>query len=697
MRFERKITSIIQKILGLFFLGIAIAVAQPPHRHPNPGFRNTRTPLASSASRDRPYLSIPIVLMPDGQIIPKPAQASYHYVGNAPKQSHQRNSKPRGTVTTGETEETYQIVVPPPPSFIQEQRQMKMHKNGRNAGKEQRGSSQTSQQNQPPKYFHQNDRTQTVSVMQLPNQRNQQTNEAHKQNVANFLTFATQLGADVLSQQRGGQKSNQAMSTNVQYRQPEVQNVQETYVMQVPPTQDGRTYTQTQMQHISVSQMPHHAPKNNNPVQQTNYNGPQIQYQSTPASTTVQYVQTSNIRQPNQGIVQQTGVQNQPTMLQQNVGGTVHFPGNQNSNPVATNSYNQSPPQVGNQNYQFVNQQSNVQLVPAKNYETQTQTIYVPQPVVEATGHDGNRQPIQQNYGIQSSQTYVTADGQQITFANVADASPVTYRNQQNGHQNNPNSQQATITNVQSNFGQSGNQNIYVSHQNSQDLTTLPQYASPVQNGQQIITPQQAANHPYQGMSNNQNVYENQNGQTAYRNQPQAPQGQSEQTAYSYANTQPNYVSSPQSNQDRYANAAPVAVNYQESQYEYSTQSSRNEKKMPEQESTHSTGAGQLIYASSSAKQINYTPSVQDSTQVKANTDQSYVSFPNSGSSSTSSTDASGSAYAKQSTSGQSNDEQQSSTQDSENDGEEETSYKVVYIPLDILKNILSNSVENQN
>ncbi|GFT12050.1 hypothetical protein NPIL_174511 [Nephila pilipes] len=92
--------------------------------------------------------------------------------------------------------------------------------------------------------------------------------------------------------------------------------------------------------------------------------------------------------------------------------------------------------------------------------------------------------------------TYVTANGQQVTFANVADASPVTYRTQQNGHQNNPNSQQATVTTIQSNLGQSRNQNVYVSHQSSQDLTTLPQYVSSVQNGQQIITNQQA-NHPF--------------------------------------------------------------------------------------------------------------------------------------------------------------------------------------------------------
>ncbi|GIX73693.1 hypothetical protein CEXT_419411 [Caerostris extrusa] len=64
---------------------------------------------------------------------------------------------------------------------------------------------------------------------------------------------------------------------------------------------------------------------------------------------------------------------------------------------------------------------------------------------------------------------------------------------QQNGHQNSQITQQTTQQNVHQSPVGSGNQNVYASHQNSEDLgqtfataVSLPQYASSTQNHQQI-------------------------------------------------------------------------------------------------------------------------------------------------------------------------------------------------------------------
>ncbi|GIY32362.1 uncharacterized protein CEXT_691651 [Caerostris extrusa] len=809
-------------VLGFIICTLVFVEAQQQLiRYNNQNFRNIRAPLAPAASKERPYLSIPIVLMPDGQIVPKPAPSNYQYISNMPAQGYQQNSKNRGMVMTGETDETYQVMVPPPPSFIQEQKQMKMIKNGVNGRnpvvvKEQR-PGQIPLQNSAPKYFQQNDNAQTMSLMQLQNQRNPltqqqmvsnvQAGEMQKQNVANFLNFATQLGSEVLSQQRGRQNnlhSSQASLADIKYALSDGQKAQDSYVMQVPSSQDqmnGQVYAQDQTQLNSASQNSHILQKSNT-IQQNNYNTQQ--YQHSPASAPVQYLQTQNIRQSNQRVPSQAGSQNQANKFQQNAGGAIYFPGNQN-NPSQT-SYIQLAQQNGNQNYPEITSQQaanqnyqsmasqksaqNVQLMPAKNYEQQTENNYAQQPTIELLNHDASVQSMQSNYGIQNEQSYVTADGHPINFANAAQAAPVTYRSQQNGYQNiqntqqngyqnNPNTQQngyqsspntqqngyqsntntqqngyqnnqnaqqngyqnnqntqqngyqsntnsqqnghqnsqITQQNTQQNVHQSpvesGNQNVYVSHQNSQDLgqtfataVSLPQYASSSQNNQQISSSHQTNSQTSASLSNNQNGYTNLNGQVVYKNQPETYTGHNgasiESAAYTYGITQPTHTTPVQISQMKYSTSTPASNNYQEYQYEYSTQNKRGERKLSDQEPVSSTNGGQIIYASSSAKQINYTPSIQESLQLQGNAGQpsAYVSLPSNYKSDSSSSGVVTSkiAHTKQSQTSFSNDESSEATgQDSNSDEEdEETSYKVVYIPLDILKNILGNSVDNQ-
>ncbi|GBM43814.1 hypothetical protein AVEN_225705-1 [Araneus ventricosus] len=707
------------QVFGLFSIMLAVAAAQAPQYYRNPGFRNSATPLMPAASKERPYLSIPIVLMPDGQIVPK-AQASYQYVSAAPAQPQQRNPKSRGPVMTGETADTYQVVVPPPPSFAQDQKQEKPSKNGVSgrtmvAAKEQRGYVQNPQQNYPPKYHHQNDRTQSASLVQFQNQRNpsgqqhvasnQQGGEAHRQNVANFLNFATHLGTEVLSHHRGGQKNlyfNQppAAAADAHQGSHGMQKAQETYVMQAPPSQDqsnGFTYAQAQVQQSSAPQGQQVSQKAN-VAQHNMHNVPQMQYQSTPAPQPVQYVQASNVRQSNQG---QAGNQNQATSVQQSMGSAVYFPGNQN-NPSQITGHIQSSQQAGNQNYQLMQQGApNVQLIPAKNYEPQTQIMYAPQPVIEMPSQGTNTQAIHPNYGmaVQSGPAYVV-DGHQVSFANAGHVSPPTFQTQQNYQ----NSQQVPQSQVE----QARSQNMYASHQNAQDAgSSYPangnhqQHISSVQHGQQQINSQQPVRQSSPNSASNQNEHANQNGQPTYRNQPQTYAGHNAQSyetgAYTYASTQPTYSPTAQSNHAKYATPTPASSNYQEYQYEYSTEGHRDETKLPQQESASPNNGGQVIYASSSAKQINYTPSAQESGQSQNNPDQSsaYVSFPSSYKPESSQGDAvsSESTYAKQAQSGHSSEVQLRATSEDE---DVETSYKVVYIPLDILKNILSNSVENQ-
>ncbi|KAF8774868.1 hypothetical protein HNY73_017375 [Argiope bruennichi] len=702
---------------------LAVATAQVP-QYRNPSFQNSHAPLTPAASKERPYLSIPIVLMPDGQIVPK-AQASYQYVSNAPAQLQQQHSKSRGSVMTGESEETYQVVVPPPASFSQDQKQTKTLKNGGNgrvmiAAKDQRSFVQNPQHNHPPKHHHQNDRSQSASLVQFQNQRNpsgqqhtvsnQQVGESHKQNVANFLNLATHLGTEALSQHRGGQRNlyfNQPQVAHAQHGSHEMHQVQETYVMQVPSSQDhSSSFTHSHVQH-SAPQAQQISQKANF-AQHNVYNAPHMQYQPTPASHPVQYIQTSTVRQPNQADAAQVGIQNQATLAQQSVGSTIYFSGNQN-HPSQATGHEQLSQQAGNQKYQLIQQSAqNLQLIPAKNYESQTQATYAPQSGIEISGQATNAQANHPNYGmaVQNGQTYVV-DGHQISFANAAHASPSTFQTQQNGHQNYPNSQQVPHSHME----QARNQNMHASRQNVQEAGpsysaagNQQQYIASVQNGQQQINPQQSISQSSTNAASNSNTHVNQNGQITYRNQPQTYEGHNapsyETGPYTYASTQPTYSSSTQSSHIKYATPTSANSNYQGYQYEYAAQNHQDERKLTEQETAPSTNGGQLIYASSSAKQINYTPSAQDSAKSQNNPDQSsaYVSFPSTYKSESSQGEAvnSESTYAKQAQSSHSGGEQPRTTGENSEDEDVETSYKVVYIPLDILKNILSNSVENQ-
>ncbi|GIY32359.1 hypothetical protein CEXT_691621 [Caerostris extrusa] len=153
------------------------------------------------------------------------------------------------------------------------------------------------------------------------------------------------------------------------------------------PSQDqvnGQVYAQDQTQLNSASQNSPILQKSNT-IQQNNYNTQQ--YQHSPASAPVQYLQTQNNRQSNQRVPSPLPIRQ--NKVQQNAGGAIYFPGNQN-NPSHT-SYIQLTQQNGNQNYpeiasqQVFNQNyqsmasqksaQNVQLMPAKNYEQQTKTI----------------------------------------------------------------------------------------------------------------------------------------------------------------------------------------------------------------------------------------------------------------------------------------------------------------------------------
>ncbi|GIY26790.1 uncharacterized protein CDAR_530151 [Caerostris darwini] len=275
---------------------------------------------------------------------------------------------------------------------------------------------------------------------------------------------------------------------------------------------------------------------------------------------------------------------------------------------------------------------------------------------------------------------------------------------QQNGHQNSQITQQNTQQNVHRSPVESGNQNVYVSHQNSQDLgqtfataVSLPQHVSSSQNHQQISSSHLTNSQTSASLSNNQNGYTNLNGQVVYKDQPEAYTGHNgasiESSAYTYGIIQPTHTTPVQTCQMKYSTSTPASNNYQEYEYEYSTQNKRGERKLSDQEPVSSTIGGQIIYASSSAKQINCTPSIQESLQLQGNGGQpsAYVSLPSNykSDSSTSGLVTSKIAYTKQSQTSFSNDESSEATgQDSNSDEEdEEISYKVVYIPLDILKN----------
>lgn len=644
--------------------------------------------------------------MPDGKIVPKPAQISYQYL--PPQNGQQQNNNQRGPKVGRDSLQSsnYQVVAAPPSSYApQPPKQKKTAQNGMsgssgtrrpsgsNIPKNNKNQPQQQQQYQNAKYMQQQN-VQTVPNMHTQNQKNptnqqqmianQPNNDAYKQNVLNFINFASHLGAQMVSQQA---QKPQMQSTDVMYGTKEGQKSYENYAYQGPssgqyPT-DINMYLQSQAQTNSAQ---HTHQVQQQAAQPTNYNNPQVQNQVMAAPMNFQYGQ-SNTRPQIQGGQQQSSVQNQATVFQQNFGNAVQFPGSQN-NPVSTNSYSQASQQTLPQNYVIVSspQESTANTRPLSNmnFDPQSQmmkNIFNTQAQIETPSYDANAQIKHQNFGNQNqeSQTYITPDGQQISFVNTAQHSPVTYSMQQNIQQQQIDNQNASPT-VQTGYGQPGDQKVYVSYQNPQDLSASyaqSNTASATQAGQQNEQTQYRNIQPQSLLTSVQNPYAGQlagqsNGQqVAYRVQSQASAGsQSTEpaSAYSYVNEQPSYLSTGQ-----------------------------------KQDS--SSGGGKLIYATSSAKQIHYSSSGQGyaTPQLKNNEElpSPYAQF--SGSSSSykfDSEDDDDAEYTKQSSSGQLADKQQAkedNDEDSDEEGDEETSYKVVYIPLDILKNILNNnSVENQ-
>ncbi|KAG8183515.1 hypothetical protein JTE90_003865 [Oedothorax gibbosus] len=628
---------------------LAVVEGHFPPRFSNPGFRNVRTPLSTAASKDKPYLSIPIVLTPDGKLVPKPGQISYQYLS----QNGQRgSSKARGLPSN------YQVIELPP-SFVSRPKQNKKSARNSVSGSASRrptiknNNPQPQLQYQNAKFMQQPNVQHAISVSQRnPNQQivtnRPANNDAYQQSVLNFINFATHLGSQMVAQQHDNTRKNQLQSTDVVFGTPESAKMLPSYVVQSPsPSNDAQSrinmYSQSPSQGNNAQQIQQQA---------TGYTMPQMQStQVLQAPVNFQYGHSRH--QVQQAGQQQASVQNQ-AQVQQNLAPTAQFPETQKNAAQATAYFQQTLPQ----NYVVVStpQESgaNIRSLNNAHFDQQVlKNVFNTQAQVEIPNYNTNAQIKSQNYvnPNQEGQTYITSDGQQIQFASLSQTSPVTYPTQQNLQQ------QVVNQNPSLNIQTQGNQKYFYSYQNHpQDLSTS--YAS-------------SANH---AQSNNAAVspVSQQNDQTQYRSL-QAP---SQNNGYSgeASGQQVAYKIQPQPSLES-QQAEPASYTYGQPSYPSSGQ---------KQESSPGAG-GKLIYATSSAKEIHYSSSGQGySNPPQKNNEDSYFSDSSSSYKVADEDDDVDSSTSDQAI--------EDGDDESEDNGEEETSYKVVYIPLDILKGILNNN-----
>ncbi|KFM61878.1 hypothetical protein X975_18590, partial [Stegodyphus mimosarum] len=758
------------QVLAIFLVLIPLASAQFPPRLRNPNFRNIQTPLATSASKQRPYVSIPIVLLPDGQVVPKPRQVNYHFVGNAPTPKFQSQDKERSArskgLSSGRPIANYQVIIQSPASHSEQKKksspavpQGNSQVRG-NAFKQQYSSLQQMQQNRPQKplqshHIQIQTSTQNQQGYRTPNSQQKtstnQQNAAHKQAVANFVNFATTLGASVTGQQvtrlqQNFQQIAHVPSSDTGYDTTEGSKSQEGYLPQQTQATNQKQTDPTFFTQLQNSQNIHQPyPQQIIQAQPNIYHNQQLQQTQNQVAISSQNPKqqslTSSTRHPVPTPNSHANIQQLTNMPQQNFASNLYLQQNQpniaqpNSYASTTQhtiqqSYNTSPSQnAGHQSYTSVSQQVNNPVLIHSRGNTKSQSQLLKNSAVAQTEFSSypNINSVQQQVYSAANQAspspfLLNSLDQQANYASTAQVAPLTYTSQQNPEAASFPSQASQTT-----AGQTGSQTTYVSLQSVQDAQA--NYVPSVNNGQINYVPvsqasqqtdqsQQNNDQTYTLMQNAQNVYANQNVPSVY-----PPQSQSASTASTssslepgvqiynpYTNEQVSYTPSGQQTQANYANTAQSGKIYQPSQYSYVIQNPQDGKttystESQETENESTIGSGQLIYASSTAKQTN---SAQTAPHYSVSQGEavSYASFPSGYKTDSSSYALSqkgvvtpGTTYAKvtQSSSTQTSEDYNEQHEDDEDGDDEEASYKVVYIPLDILKNILSNSIESQS
>lgn len=473
--------------MSLFLLTLTLTAAQhrPQNtRFRNPGFRNIRTPLATSATRDKQFISIPIVLLPDGQALQKPKHATYHYVGhgiqNAPRQNSQRSNKARRPLT-GKSSTSSHVAIPPPTVPQQKKiakppkltaSQLSSHIRNTQVNLPKNRGHAISQQNQPPQKSHSPhtfEQTQQMHQIQyLRQQRNPtypqqniqlQQASNHKQNIANFVNFATNLGATLVSSQQQNQPvilPTQPPSAFTFQNQPN-HKIQDSFLSQKSLLSNHKLNNGAVFQHqvpvLSNTQV-HYAQVLPNNLANHNNNGfpahhqiaqqPQVNFQSqeqqeqaqqqtqTTTSPENQYIPAQSIRsntQTSKGTDIQNGVQfppHQAHLYQQNTGNSLHGQGSQN-NVVLLNNFNSQIHPNNHQNY--ATSTTPQQPTPAPHvitaYDTQTQPKTYEAQTMPKTYES---QTIQKTYESQNLQK--TYEAQSLPKTYETQTIPKTYETQ---------------------------------------------------------------------------------------------------------------------------------------------------------------------------------------------------------------------------------------------------------------------------
>lgn len=676
------------QVLSVFLVILSLTAAQHRPQNPrfqNPGFRNVRTPLATAAARDRSYISIPIVLLPDGQALPKPKHATYHYVGHAnqnrPQTNNPRNNKNRGYTTAKSTATSpVAIPLPSPPQPKKTEKlpkltvsQINSHlRSSQSTFQKNRGAGNTqpNQSQKPPQQtFEQSQQMHQVQyvkqqknpTIQQQNVQSQQALSNHKQNVANFVNFATNLGASILSQQQNqpvilptqppssgfafqnqpnhkiqenfsSQKSllsNHKLNNGIvfQHQVPNLQSIQLHYGQHLPnnlASHNNNGYAAHLQQLPQQSQTSSHSHQQQDQAQQQTLTTSPVQNQYLSASTlrpNTQATQGANI----QNTAQFSG--NQAQVLQQNGLNNLRTQSNQN-NVVLLNNYNSQIQQSNQQNY--ASSTTPQQPTPApqvgSSYEMQT----LSKSTISSQQQQEQQQPQQQQQQTSGTEYGLNSHNLQTSYINQNHANQQNYNLNVEGHQDSfPNSAQASLTsypssqvlqtnpysiqNTQASVGQLSDPLAYFQYQTAQDLPLTyaslfnqgqAGYIASTQNGQHNEAALTGVDQSYAVLPNSQSAFNGPSFPTIFVSSQQeesssnnSPSDIGLQTYESLSNDQPAYL--PSSNQANQATY--ISTQNLEKGYNFLPGGSEAQ--------TSQSGENQLSHSSSNAQSSSNTQS----------------------------------------------------------------------------------------
>ncbi|XP_015915278.2 uncharacterized protein [Parasteatoda tepidariorum] len=634
------------QVLAILVASFPLITAQFPFPFRNQGFRNVRTPLTTSASRQMPYLSIPIVLMPDGQMVQKPGPINYKYLGDTTPLMSKQVLKSHATVIE-DTSPQYQFSLTPPSHTQSKMPDATIYT----------GASQKHLRNADTIHLSSPINTQVIhsSQFQLQRQRNNPSQQhlvlnAHhfpsKQHVVNFLNFASQIGSNVLAKQQEKDIPTQQGSVHQESPLKKLPN-HESYIVQgisyaQVPDKAPASQQQTGSHSAQVVQNLPLYTYNNQQQGQQNQN--QVQF-----VVPQQYTESSDPKHPFQGIHLQGSIPNT-----QEVSSRVVADGQNNYNKI--NGHVARNP---------VSQQT-------ENPTKQSQISYNPQ---------------YQSIILQPQSGHVATKngGSELHFNR-----PVQFNHQ--SYHRNPQEAQPNPASIQQ-------QSLVIHPQQPKAVKPInsfqasPHYVGHVHDERNFASVQASQDGTYSSETNNPQIHYK---SSEVPKQETVPVQHS--FDYSYVvNSNPNLDGHPRQRDlisgyenQRSVGSIPATHHYAGqpdlSVYQSQTGSfshSQQENRQPHQidytsvavdDKQEAVTENEKTYYTTSSKDTNYTPKNQHDLPT-------YGHLP---------------ASDQRSKVAETNGHPTKETSKQDTETEEETDYKVVYIPLDILKNILGNSVDGQ-